>query len=210
MYAGKPIIGIAGGIGSGKSTVTRCFGEMGCAVVDSDAMVREAYKDAKVKQTLKKWWGDLIFNPDGEIDRPAVWRKVVERPDERRRLEQLLHPMVNDARERLMKQRAEDPQVVAFVWDTPLLFETGLNVHCDAVVFVDAPVELRRQRVAQAKGWTPMELAERENLQLPLDKKREMSDHVIVNTADTQFIRGQVRDVLSRILAGSTAKPSPQ
>jgi dephospho-CoA kinase len=55
-----------------------------------------------------------------------------------------------------------------------------------------------------------MELAERENLQMPLDKKREMSDHVIVNTADTQFIRGQVRDVLSRILAGSTAKPSPQ
>src|SRR4029078_9520817 len=121
------------------------------------------------------------------------WRKVVERTEERRRLEHLLHPMVNEARERLMKLRAEDPQVVAFLWDTPLLFETGLNTHCDAVVFVDAPVEIRRQRVAQAKGWTPMELSERENLQIPLDKKREMSDHVIVNTADTQFVRGQVR-----------------
>ena len=208
MYAGKPIIGVAGGIGSGKSTIAACFADVGCFVVDSDAMVREAYKDAKVKATLKKWWGDLIFDPNGEIDRPAVWRKVVDHPTDRRRLEQLVHPIVNEARERLMKQKAEDPQVVAFVWDTPLLFETGLNVHCDAVVFVQAPHDARVQRVAQKRGWTEAELAEREKLQMPLDKKREISDYVIVNTADQNSVCGQVREVLSRILAGSTAKPS--
>ena len=151
MYCDKPIIGIAGGIGSGKSVIAAMFGEMGCCVIDSDAMVREAYKDPRVKQTLKKWWGDLIFESSGEIDRPAVWRKVVDHPTERRRLEQLLHPIVNEARERLMKQKAGDPQVIAFVWDTPLLFEVGLNVHCDAVVFVEAPAAVRTARVLRAR-----------------------------------------------------------
>jgi dephospho-CoA kinase len=210
MYAGKPIIGIAGGIGSGKSTVARLFGQMGCVVIDSDALVRQAYKDPKVKQALKKWWGGLIFDPSGEVDRAAVWRKVADRPDERRRLEQFVHPIVNEARERLMRTNGKSPQVLAFVWDTPLLFETGLNTHCDAVVFVESPQNLREKRVQDARGWTPVQLAERENLQLPLDRKREISDYVVVNTADEDYARGQVREVLSRILAGSLPKTSPQ
>ena len=207
MYAGKPIIGIAGGIGSGKSTVARLFGEMGAFVIDSDAMVRAAYKDERVKQQLKKWWGAMLFDPNGEVDRSAVWRKVQDRPEDLRRLEQLLHPMVNEARERLMKSKAEDPDVVAFVWDTPLLFETGLNEHCDAVVFVEAPRELRERRVQETRGWGPEELARRENLQMPLDNKRQISDYEVVNTADESYARGQVREVLSRILAASSPVP---
>ncbi len=207
MYADKPIIGIAGGIGSGKSTVARLFGEMGCCGINSDEMVHAAYKDTRVKQTLKKWWGNLIFDPNGEVDRAAVWRKVGDRPDDLRRLEQLLHPMVNEARERLMKAHGGDPKCVAFVWDTPLLFETGLNNHCDAVVFVDTPLEMREQRVRDTRGWSPEQLARRENLQMPLDNKRQISDHVVVNTADEDYARGQVREVLSRILAGSLPRP---
>jgi dephospho-CoA kinase len=207
MYAGKPIIGIVGGIGSGKSLVARLFGEMGCCVINSDEMVRQAYKDAMVKQQLRKWWGGLIFDPTGEIDRSAVWRKVMDRPTERRRLEQFIHPIVNETRERLMRSRADDPQVVAFVWDTPLLVETGLHEHCDAVVFVEAPADLRQQRVSAARGWSAAELAERENLQMPLDRKGKISDHVIVNTADEDYARGQVREVLSRILAETSPRP---
>ncbi len=210
MYAGKPIIGIAGGIGSGKSTVARLFGEMGACVIDSDAMVRAAYKDERVKQQLKKWWGGMLFEPNGDVDRSAVWRKVQDRPDELRQLEGLLHPMVNEARERLMKAKAGDANVVAFVWDTPLLFETGLNELCDAVVFVEAPPELRQRRVQETRGWGPEDLARRENLQMPLDNKREISDYVVVNTADESYARGQVREVLSRILAESLPKPHPQ
>jgi dephospho-CoA kinase len=208
MYAGKPIIGIAGGIGSGKSTVAQLFGELGCCVIDSDAMVRSAYKDERVKQQLKKWWGAMLFDPNGEVDRSAVWRKVQDRPDDLRQLEGLLHPMVNEARERLMKSKADDASIVAFVWDTPLLFETGLNELCDAVVFVEAPAELRQKRVRETRGWGPEQLAQRENLQMPLDNKRRISDHVVVNTADESYARGQVRDVLSRILAASSPEPT--
>ena len=206
MFVGKPIIGIAGGIGSGKSFVARIFGEMGCLVLDADEQVKQAYKTPQVKQTLRKWWGNLIFGPDGEIDRAAVARKVFTRPDELRRLEQLLHPLIRQVRQQVMKARAHDPQVLAFVLDAPLLFEAELNKECDAVVFVEAPVELRVQRVGQARGWQAAELESREKLQMPLDNKRRMSDHVVDNAASADQVRAQVREVLSRIFAGLTPK----
>jgi len=208
MYHGKPIIGIAGGIGSGKSFVARLFGEMGCMVISSDDLVRQAYKDSAVKQQLKHWWGKLVFDPSGEVDRSAVARKIFTAPSERQRLERLLHPIANQARERMMKQAGDDPNVVAFVWDTPLLFETELNKLCDRVVFVDAPLELRERRVREKREWSREELLQRENLQLPLDNKRRMSHDVVVNTADADgllALREQVREVLSRTLAGNSA-----
>lgn len=204
MFAGKPIIGIVGGIGSGKSHVARLFGELGCLVIDSDAQVRDAYRDPGVRATLRQWWGDGVFRLDGSIDRSAIAARVFSHPGERRRLEELIHPMVHAARERAMAAAADDPEVVAFVWDTPLLIETGLDRECDAVVFVDAPLEVRLARVAASRGWDAAELARRENSQHPLDTKREISDYLVRNTADAGTdVRGQVREVLSRILAAA-------
>lgn len=206
MYAGKPIIGITGGIGSGKSFVARIFGELGCLVVHSDDQVRAAYDDLVVKDQLRQWWGDSVFKADGQVDRGAIARKVFTDPAERQRLEGLLHPWVNNARIKQMSESAENPEIVAYIWDTPLLFETKLNKECDAVVFVEAPAELRQKRVMEARRWDEAELLRRENLQWPLDSKREMSDSVIGNTADAEFVRGQVRETLSRILANSSKR----
>jgi len=211
VFAGRPIIGIAGGIGSGKSRVARLFEELGCAVIDSDAQVRAAYDRDDVRRTLRQWWGDAAFKPDGRLDRAAVARRVFADPEQRRRLESLIHPLVARARDAAMNLAAQDPQIVAFVWDTPLLFEAGLNTRCDAVVFVDAPPEVRLSRVRHSRGWDAAELARRENSQWPLDRKRELSDDVVTNTADAgggdaappgaDPLRDQVRQVLSRILA---------
>jgi dephospho-CoA kinase len=200
MFAGKPIIGITGGIGSGKSFVAALFGELGCAVLDADAQVRSAYDDPAVRQTLRQWWGDEAFLADGSLNRAWIARRVFADPQERKRLEALVHPMVHEARRQEMQKRAEDKSVVAFVWDTPLLFEVGLNGQCDAVVFVDSPLNLRTERVARARQWDQGELLKRENLQWPLDRKREISDYVIENTAGAGEARSQVRGILSRIL----------
>src|SRR5438874_7434864 len=200
MVSGKPIIGIADGIGSGKSLVATLLSEMSCLVINSDEMVRQAYKDNTVKQTLRQWWGKLVFDPSGEVDRSAVARKIFTMPSEKQRLERLIHPIVNERRKVVMNQAAADPKIVAFVWDTPLLFETELNKLCDAVVFVDAPVETRVQRLKETRAWDQAELERRENSQLPLDKKKEMSQYVIANAADVDQVRGQVREVLSRVL----------
>jgi dephospho-CoA kinase len=214
MYAGKPIIGLVGGIGSGKSFVARLFAELGCLVVDSDAQVREAYRDPAVVETLRQWWGEQIVNPDGSANRSAIAARVFAEPAEKRRLEDLLHPIVHRARERHMQAAAGDPQVVAYVWDTPLLVEAGLADHCDAVVFVDATLQQRVARVNARNGWDRAELLRREKSQMPLDSKRELSDYVLTNTADAESgplaltdLREQVRRVLSQILSRATPTP---
>ncbi|HET6247202.1 MAG TPA: dephospho-CoA kinase [Tepidisphaeraceae bacterium] len=201
MYAGKPIIGIAGGIGSGKSFIARLFAEAGCRVIDSDAQVRRVYEDPAVIETLKQWWGPGVLKTDGTVDRGFIARTIFGDAQQRVRLEQFLHPLVNAAREREMKEYARDDSVLAFVWDTPLLFETGLAGGCDFVVFVDSPPDLRLKRVCETRRWNPDELQRRENLQWPLDKKRKISDYVLSNTADAALARDQVRDLIPRILA---------
>lgn len=205
MFAGKPVIGIVGGIGSGKSFVARMFADEGCLVINSDDQVTDAYHDDEVKRILRDWWGDDVIAADGDINRKAIAQKVFNDPAELKRLEGLIHPLVHSARERAMLAAADDPTIKAFIWDTPLLFETGLNAQCDAVVFVEAPLETRLARVSQTRGWGAGELARRENSQWGLDKKRGISDYVVQNTADPgeapDQLRSQVRDVLSRILA---------
>jgi dephospho-CoA kinase len=207
MFEGKPIIGIAGGIGSGKSLVASVLREENCAVISSDEQVKNAYKDSTIKMTLQKWWGNLVLDPSGEIDRGVVAGKIFNSPAERQRLENLIHPVVNKIREKQMKQAANDPRILAYVWDTPLLFETGLNTHCDTVIFVDSAIETRISRVRESRGWAEGELEKRENVQMPLDKKREASEYVVANTADAEELRRQVREVLSRILAGALPQP---
>jgi dephospho-CoA kinase len=205
MFHGKPIIGLAGGIGSGKSFVAKIFGEFNCLVINSDQQAKAAYNDPAIRDSLRKWWGDAVFTNDNSVNRTVIAEKIFENPAERHRLEGLLHPWVNDARQRMMDAHADDPQVLAFVWDTPLLFETGLNDQCDAVVFVEASPPVRMGRVVATRGWSQADWSAREKLQQPLDMKRKISDYCIVNTADVNAaevdVRGQVREILSLILA---------
>ncbi len=200
MTRPKPIIGLAGGIGSGKTFVARLMAREGCLVLDSDEFVREAYQRADVRQTLRQWWGNDVFLPDGSINRSAIAAKVFADPADRRRLEALIHPLVAKRRDQVMDMHRNDPSVRAFVWDVPLLFETGLNLRCDAVIFVDAPADERLRRVQAQRGWNQVELDRREKSQWPLDKKRQMSDHILSSSADAGEIRDQIRNVLSLIL----------
>jgi len=201
VAADKPIIGIAGGIGAGKSFVARLFEELGALVISSDDQVRDVYELPQVKQRLREWWGESVFLASGKINRRAIAGKVFSDPQQRRKLEKLIHPLVAQARDRVMTAHQSDQKVNAFIWDTPLLFETGLNEACDAVVFVDAPFAERAKRVKEQRQWDPQELARRENSQWPLDRKREIADYVISNATEADPVRDQVRRVFSLILA---------
>lgn len=207
MFAGRPIIGIAGGIGAGKSFIADLFGELGCHVLRSDDHAHAAYKREDVQQALRAWWGPAVFAADGSVNRRAVGEIVFNNPVERARLEGLIHPIVNAARSEEMTRLAGDPRVVAWVWDVPLLFETGLNRQCDSVVFVEASEATRLARVRR-RGWDEAELKNREKSQLPLDKKRSISDDLISNDDGIDVAREQVRHVLSRILTRH-ASPTP-
>jgi dephospho-CoA kinase len=198
---GKPIIGITGGIGSGKSTVAGMFGEIGCLVISADEQVRQAYQDPAIISQIRNWWGDAVLQANGQLNRQKIADIVFGDPQQRKRLEELLHPRVSDLRRERMAEAGADPQVTAIIWDTPLLFEAGLRGGCDAIVFVEAPLIQRLERVIRDRGWDESELRRREKSQWPLDKKREISDYIVDNTADADYVRGQVREVLFRILA---------
>jgi dephospho-CoA kinase len=210
MFAGKPIIGIAGGVGSGKSFVARLLGMLGARVISSDELVHRAYETPEVKQTLDRWWGNDVFSADGRVDRRAVGKKVFADASQRRRLEDLIHPIVARRRGEIMEAEKNNPSVLAFVWDVPLLFETGLNRQCDAILFVDTPPAVRDRRLGQSRGWEAGERARRENLQMPLDKKKELSDYILSNAAEAApagELCDQVRGVFSQIVARFESPP---
>ena len=122
-------------------------------VIHSDDQVRDAYNDPAIQDTIRRWWGDSVFRADNTINRSAIAARVFGDSVERHRLEHLLHPWVNEAREQAMSAVADDPQVLAFIWDTPLLYETGLNRQCDAVVYVNTPDDARLERLKSTRGW---------------------------------------------------------
>lgn len=172
--------------------------DLGCIVSDSDALARQALLDPSVKQTILNWWGDRVVNKSGELDRAAIAEIVFEDTQQRKRLEQLTHPWI-EAR-RLEAFAAAPATAPALVIDAPLLFEAGLHEKCEAVIFVDASPQVRQQRVLATRGWTPRQLAQRQDSQWPLDLKRSRADYVLQNDGDFSDLEAQVRRVLSSIV----------
>lgn len=176
------VIGLAGGIGAGKSAVARAFGRAGCAVIDSDAEARAALNRPEVLTTLKKWWGASVVGADGKADRVGLARVVFANAAERKRLEDLVHPLIRRTRASAQAEarRAGAP---AIVYDAPLLFEAGLDALCDAVVWVECPRGERLRRVRESRGWDEAELTRREAAQWDADLKRSKCPHRIDNSA---------------------------
>ena len=194
----KPIIGITGGIGAGKSTVAGILRELGCLVVDSDDLARQALPDPTVVETLVQWWGREILDPQRQIDRRAVAKIVFARPNERKRLESVVHPWIE--KRRLAMFAAAPDTAPALVIDAPLLVEAGIDEQCDAVVFVNSDRSTRLDRLAQNRGWSDQELNQREKSQLPLDAKRTRADYVIDNDGDLTSFTEQIRRTLHEIV----------
>jgi dephospho-CoA kinase len=196
--AAPPTIGLAGGIGAGKSRVAALLAELGCVVSDSDADARAVLADPEVIATLRSWWGDEVVGVDGAIDRGKVAGRVFTDVEERRRLESVLHPRIHERR--AARFAAAPPDTRAFVIDAPLLFEAGLDADCDAVIFVDASRPTRLARVAANRGWSDEELARRESAQWPIDRKRSLATLIIDNTTnDEDFLRTETRKALEQL-----------
>ncbi|MEA5557612.1 dephospho-CoA kinase [Nodularia spumigena] len=184
------VIGLAGGIGAGKSRVAKCFADLGCVVIDSDRQAREALERPEVRQALLAWWGPEVLAPaspgspgdDRPLDRGKIARIIFSDPMERARLEGLVHPIIRARRGDLL-ERASAAGAPAAVIDAPLLFEAGVDAECDVVVWVEASRETRLERVIKNRGWDEAELARREEAQWPLERKRALCRYTIVNDA---------------------------
>ncbi|MEE8458399.1 MAG: dephospho-CoA kinase [Phycisphaerales bacterium] len=192
-----PTLGICGGIGSGKSTVAAILSELGCVVSDSDAVAREALRDPVIRDSIVSWWGPGVLDESGEIDRGVIAGIVFSSPEQRRRLESLVHPWIETRRRALFEQAP--PDATALVIDAPLLFETGLDRECDAVLFVDTNRDQRLARLTGSRGWNEAELTKREKSQLSLDDKRARADYFVINNGDLDQLKEQVRRILNEL-----------
>ena len=196
----KLVIGLAGGIGAGKTAVARLLGQHGVRVIDSDRLNHQELGTPAVIETLVGWFGDSVRAPDGSIRREALAKIVFEDPEALARVEGLLHPRIDRRRQVLIDQSNDDPSVRAIAIDSPLLYEAGLDAMCDVVVFVDAPRQQRERRVTAQRGWSAEELARREKLQKPLDSKKARADHIVVNNSGLDSLRRRVERLLSELV----------
>ncbi len=201
-------LGLAGGIGSGKSEVARILASLGYVVVDSDRQAKAALDRPEVRDQLVGWWGPGIIGPDRHVSRSAIANRIFTNPDARRRLESLIHPLIAVERDAI-KARAIADGAPGLVIDAPLLFEASLNRQCDHVLFVDAPREHRLARVKATRGWDEAELTRREASQWPLDQKRAESSIVITNDTDPAALESRVHDALRAFSLPAGPAPTP-
>jgi dephospho-CoA kinase len=183
-------IGLTGGIGAGKTAVARRFAELGARVVDADALAREVVAAGTPGlAAVVAEFGPGVLGPDGELDRPALGRLVFGDEDRRARLNAIVHPLV---RRRAAELVAAAPAGTVVVQDVPLLVETGQADRYDLVVVVEAPAELRAERLARDRGMSPGEARSRMAAQATDQQRRAAADVVLVNDGDLDQLRAEV------------------
>lgn len=192
------ILGLAGGIGSGKSTVAASFAELGCQVFDFDHRTAIVLQRPEIAETLVGWWGQGVRRADGSLDRSAIGAIVFKDKQQRERLQGLIHPLVWRT---ASQARGGAPEgTPGIIFDAPLLYESGLDAECDEVVFVDTPEEARLIRVSESRGWSASELAQREASQDDLASKKGRCRFVIHNLGDKAGIGRQVGEVFAMMV----------
>ena len=194
-----PVIGLIGGIGAGKSTVAAELATLGCAVIDGDEVGHELLTDESVKRQIRQRWGDEVFGAAGEVRRSRLGAIVFADADELAALNAILHPRIGQELKRRIGEARSQRDIEAVVVDAAVLIEAGWQGLCTVVVFVDAPRDARLDRVQVQRNWDDARLAAREKLQIALDKKRAMADHVLSNLASDPSFAQDVRELLSRI-----------
>ncbi len=196
----KPIVGIIGGIASGKSTVAAEFGKLGCGVISADAIAHELLDEASVRDRVCELFGQEILLPSGRIDRKKLARIVFADREKLTALNDVIHPRVFKRIEDLIARYDSDVDVKAIVLDVPLLVETGWANRCDRLVFVKCDRNRREERLRLGGRRDGQDVDIRENFQISVDKKAELADNTIDNNSDFLTLVRQIQDIFSDIV----------
>ena len=196
----KPVIGILGGMYSGKSTVAAELAKLGCAVIDADSISHQLLEEEDVLKKIVHVFGKEILDNKGKIDRSALANRVFGDPAKLETLTGILHPLVMARVEELIKKCDPQPAVRAVVLDIPLLVEVGWEKRCDHVIFVDCAPPLRLERAKKTGVFDADQLKIRENLQISLDKKKRIADNIVDNNSDLSGLSKQIACLFSSIM----------
>ena len=197
--AEKPVIGILGGIGSGKSTIAAEFAKLGCKVIDADRIAHELLQEPPVREKVVSLFGQAILDSSGKIDREKLAEVAFADHKMLASLNRIIHPLVLQRTQEFIEQCKSQNQVKAIVLDMPLLAEVGWHKRCDKLIFVNCEKKLRLQR-AKKMGFDENQVKIRENFQISLDNKASLADNTIENNSDFSAIAKQVTGIFSYIV----------
>ena len=191
-----PVVGIMGGICSGKTAVSEVFEKNGFFRIDADEIVHKLLDGSEIKNRLRQIFGGRIFIRDSELDRKALSDIVFEDGEKLKQLNSIIHPpVINVIKKRLSE--AESPVVL----DAALLVEVGLDRSlCSFLIFVDRPYRERLKLAVDKRGWKPGELRRRESRQLSPEAKKNRADLVIQNTGSMKKLEESVEKAIGYIM----------
>jgi dephospho-CoA kinase len=192
------VLGLTGSLGMGKSTTADFFADEGVPVLNADAVVHRLYAGAAVPLIESAFPGTSV---DGRIDRARLAERVIGDAEALKRLEAIIHPLVRREEKRFIEDARASGAMVA-VLDVPLLFETGAERLCDAVVVVTAPAEVQRRRALARPGMSEDKLEALLAKQMSDEEKRRRADFVVDSSQGFDFARAQVRAILRTLAAG--------
>ena len=205
----KPVVGITGGIASGKSTVAKMFGELGIPVVDADELAREVVEPGTpgLAQIVNEF-GEGVLNAEGALNRKAVADIVFEDELARKKLNGIMHPLIGAAGAQKLAALQDDPAPYV-LYEAALLVETGSHTAFPALVVVSAARETQKARVVSRDASSAAEAEARLDAQLPLAEKEAAADYVIKNDASLEETRSQVKAVHEKLVRRFSEEASP-
>ncbi len=195
------VVGLTGGICSGKSTVAAMFGRLGAVVIDADGVAHELQAPGRsLFQAIVSTFGRRILGADGQIDRRKLGAIIFVDPEARARLEELLHPAIVEECERRIKQAAISGAAVCIL-DAALLIESGRHRRFDVVILVSASEAIQLDRLMTRMGLSRGEAMQRIRSQMPLEEKRRHASFVIENNGSLEETECQVKAVWQQLCA---------
>ena len=187
------LVGLTGGIATGKSTVAKMFKRCGAIVIDADELAREVVEPGKPAwHAIVNTFGRQVVRPDRSLDRHVLGAIVFRNRSKLRQLERIIHPRVAREQQRLVHRIAKRKPHAMVIYEVPLLFEAGVDKCVDTTIVVTADRETQIARLKKRNGLSRAEAIRRVSSQMPLAKKIQRADHVLNGTFPRPSLRKQV------------------
>lgn len=204
-----PVVGLIGGVGSGKSSLARWISDqLRVCVISGDEAGHRTLNKPDVRRSIRARFGDQVFDNKGEIRRDQLAARVFGADEgsrrNRRDLEDIVHPVIREDLRGQLETARRDADLDLILVDAAVLLEAGWNQLCDAVVFIDTPLDQRQQRVRDGRGWSADELKKREESQLSLQEKRAAADLIVDNSRSIELAGRQLLNWIKQRLSTST------
>ena len=192
------LVGLTGGVATGKSTVAKMFKQCGSVVIDADKLAHEVVKPGKPAwREIVASFGKTVLNQDRSLNRQALGNIVFRYPKKRRQLERIIHPRVAREQQRLMRRVAKRKPHAVVIYEVPLLFEAGVDKRVDKIIVVTADRNTQITRLKKRNGLSRAEAIRRINSQMPIARKKHLANYILDGTIPLK----NLSDSVSRLFA---------